>query len=764
MKRHAAALALFAAVLAIGVAVHADFGISWDEPIQRSYGRTVANYVFKGQDGLFRDSNRVYGSAYELVLLAFERVRRARDGPEIFAARHLFNFLTFWVSLIFFYRLAIRGAGEAGLAPTAGSPVASVLVCLALVLSPTLFGHAFFNSKDLPFLSAFVIAVWSLVRMLERPTAARALVHAIASGWLIAVRIPGILILALTAAGVVYCVLRSEPRHRARRVTTFGMYSIVTALCVWGLWPTLWRDPIASFWHALQTMSRYPWDQMVLYRGALVPATGLPWHYAPIWISISTPLTYLAAFGVGVVAMVRHWLSERRRQEPTAGAFQLIVLAWFLAPLVSVIVLGSVLYDAWRQLFFVYPALLLIGMYGVVAAARVARERWPSRPVRLVVMAAAALAIVDVAGVLRFMIRSHPHSHVYFNAFTGGVSGARFRYELDYWGVSYRAGLEAMLRHDGSALIPFVAAGAWNAQALPFADRQRLMEVKSLDHAKYFLGAYRMALEEYPYPNVIHRVEVDGVPILTVAVIHPELSLTTLSTPEVVEVLERNSSRRDDGGLASRAAIEAGLRTWLERFVRDARRLDISIAGADEQVRRGQLERVTIRIEDAEAGDFKSGKPGIPAALLELAVDNAVVDLTELAAGEMRLVHADEGRITALELDAGAINQSLQGRSDDLRRLRIAFDNGLIRADWQESTPMQALIRFWSGPDPWKPDSENLMFEVEEFRVSGWRVPGAGLLPWLGGISSPLISPDRVRARVRIGPVRIAGGKLSVGR
>jgi hypothetical protein len=55
------------------------------------------------------------------------------------------------------------------------------------------------------------------------------------------------------------------------------------------------------------------------------------------------------------------------------------------------------------------------------------------------------------------------------------------------------------------------------------------------------------------------------------------------------------------------------------------------------------------------------------------------------------------------------------------------------------------------------------MFDVEEFRVSGWRVPGAGLLPLLGGISSPLIDPERVKARVTLGPVRIEGGKLRVG-
>jgi hypothetical protein len=546
------------------------------------------------------------------------------------------------------------------------------------------------------------------------------------------------------------------------------VYLIATPVCVWLLWPTLWRDPVGSFWHALQTMSRFPWDQRVLYRGALIPATDLPWHYAPVWIAITTPLAYLAAFAAGVPATLARWMREWRRPAPPSGAFELVVLGWLFVPVVSVIALGSVLYDAWRQLFFVYPALLLIAMHGGMWIARTARERWHALPVRAAALAALALAAIDVAGVLRFTIAAHPHAHVYFNSLAGGVAGARFRYEMDYWGVSYRAGLEAMLRHDGGALVPYLAAdpvGVWSAQALPYGERQRLRPVESLDHAKYFVGAYRLQQTEYAFPDAVHQVRVAGVPILTVALIRPELSLTSMTTPEVVATLERNEREsRDAASSTLRAAIETGLRTWLGRFVRAPAGLDVAMTASDPDLRRGHLERLAIRIAGAEMGDFRSGKPGIPVAALEVEVRNAVIDLAALAGGDLQLVHADEGALTRLELDAAAINRSLESRPDDLRRLRVSFDGGLIRAEWNANTALRTTVRLWSGPDPWKRDSDNLMFEVDELRIAGWRVPGAGLLPMLGGISSPLIDPDRVRARLKIGPVRIDGGKLRIDR
>ena len=153
------------------------------------------------------------------------------------------------------------------------------------------------------------------------------------------------------------------------------------------------------------------------------------------------------------------------------------------------------------------------------------------------------LAVANVLDTGAFMVEAHPHEYVFFNMLVGGLRGARFRYEMDYWGISYRRGLEAIVKYDADPAITVFAAdpsGVWNAGALPYPDRQRLVFVDSLDQAKLSSGAYRLRQEEYRDTNVIHRVEVAGVPILTVAAVHPALSLTPDTVPNVIAARMRN--------------------------------------------------------------------------------------------------------------------------------------------------------------------------------------------------------------------------------
>jgi hypothetical protein len=46
------------------------------------------------------------------------------------------------------------------------------------------------------------------------------------------------------------------------------------------------------------------------------------------------------------------------------------------------------------------------------------------------------------------MVRLHPYQSVFFNRlFGGGLAGAAEKYETDYWGASYKEGIEALVKH-----------------------------------------------------------------------------------------------------------------------------------------------------------------------------------------------------------------------------------------------------------------------------------------------------------------------------
>ncbi len=54
--------------------------------------------------------------------------------------------------------------------------------------------------------------------------------------------------------------------------------------------------------------------------------------------------------------------------------------------------------------------------------------------------------IVEQEGVFFFMIRNHPHQNVYFNELVGGVNGADGKFDMDYWGLSYKQLYEKLLK------------------------------------------------------------------------------------------------------------------------------------------------------------------------------------------------------------------------------------------------------------------------------------------------------------------------------
>jgi len=59
------------------------------------------------------------------------------------------------------------------------------------------------------------------------------------------------------------------------------------------------------------------------------------------------------------------------------------------------------------------------------------RLRFAPAIVAVIFIAGIALPIVDMA-------RLHPYEYTYFNRIGDGVSGARERYMLDYWGLSFK--------------------------------------------------------------------------------------------------------------------------------------------------------------------------------------------------------------------------------------------------------------------------------------------------------------------------------------
>ncbi|MGA7979187.1 MAG: glycosyltransferase family 39 protein, partial [Chromatiaceae bacterium] len=575
--------AFFLAFLLTGLGIYKDYGISWDEPEQQRYGHTVVDYMFTSDRKLITDWDKYHGPAFEILLDGVDRIIGPKDTQQRFRLRHLLNFLLFYFSAWCFYLFCRARFNDWHIA---------LLGCLMLVTCPRIFGQAFYNSKDLPFLSLMIISFLTLQRFGDQKTVKWAILHGLSSGLTVAIRILGLLVPAFTMSWLIGDLLFQDRRRWRQLILTGGIYGAFFFVGMLLFWPILWDGPLYHLWQALKEMSRFPWSGTVVYLGDVVSAANLPWHYIPVWVLLTVPPVYLLLSSLGILSVGRDLLRDLPAFLRTR-ILDLSVMGWVLVPCAMVIVLHSVVYDGWRHLYFIYPGLVFFALLGWTELSKILKSKLSRRTRTWTGRLIASAVALQALAVVSFMVRAHPYEGLYFNSLIGGLPGARFRMEMDYFGLSYRSALEALANYDKSPRITvFVeqAPAVFDAAFLEPKDYSRLVFVRDAASAMYFLGAYRSRTTDYPYGKAIHTEKVDGVPILSVYKLRdvppaaPLLSMYKL--PEAAapspaareEMLARawRTNLASSSGKSSdelRERVEEGIRQALRGYIRSSRDL-----------------------------------------------------------------------------------------------------------------------------------------------------------------------------------------------
>ena len=525
----------FVGLVALGLVLHGDYGVGWDENNNTQYGRVTLDYVLGRnlQSEYFREPGhywhpvsgqfaRTHGPVVELLLVALGEALGYEDSARQFRMRHICIFLFFVLGALLVFLLGWRALGSWrwGLLGTA-----------LLVLSPRLFAHAFHNSMDIPFFALFTLATYSMVRYLERVTPLTAALHGVACALLIDVRIVGLIVPAITGAFLLVEVLAAPARRvrLGRAALSFVVYLLVLCPLVVLMWPMLWGDPVGNLITSFEVSASDPWSWWEHYFGEEVFGTQVPWHFTPVWIAITTPPLYTLCFGVGLMLLLGAarrglWGGGRRlRQFYVDHRVLLVAICCSVLPLTVVAVLGSTLFNGWRHFYFVYPGFLLLALLGLRGVLRLAGRL---RPVAGRVIRVAVALVLLASGLVTagFMVRSHPHQLCYFNQLVGGPAGARGRFQMGYWGSEYREGLEYLLRKHpkkGHKIVVYISENPmtllpllFNSMILSPTQRSRFHFTNNLHEANYFLTNHCSHVPQYKFIKLWSR-KVDGAEILS---------------------------------------------------------------------------------------------------------------------------------------------------------------------------------------------------------------------------------------------------------
>ena len=124
-----------------------------------------------------------------------------------------------------------------------------------------------------------------------------------------------------------------------------------------------------------------------------------------------------------------------------------------------------------------------------------------------------------------FMVRSHPHQLVYFNAFVGGPERAQASYQIGYWGIEYKEAFDVLLKnlevnteehgiftsHHPNTLIPVI----FNLRLFSQPVRDRFRFVNEQHKARFFFSNHCANIPKYDFEELWSR-RVDGVRVVTI--------------------------------------------------------------------------------------------------------------------------------------------------------------------------------------------------------------------------------------------------------
>lgn len=449
---------LFLIFFLIGVMSYSSYGISIDEPFHRLMGFYWLNHILQFipdaeisksvnlilsniKVSSFEDITRlepndfVYGIIFDTPLALIETLFKIDDPKSYFQIRHLFNFLIFFISSIYFYKILLQRSFYW---------YNSLIGTLFYILSPRIFANSFYNNKDLIFLSLFVISIYYAFKLLKNINIYNSFCFAFFVALSTSSRIIGLVTIIIYSFIFILSFI-SLPNFYIKKIKYLIFIIISYFMVIFILWPYLWLNPIVSFIEALKIFSDYPRYMYLLYEGTYFKTSSLPWHYPIKWIFITTPLIYLIFLGIGLFFILKSIIIKFLNMEENSEGYDfwsniyekldLFIFIFLVAFLFYVIYSETVLYNGWRQLYFLHPLIIYISTLGFSKLQSI-----------FFVNKGKFLFYFSIILYLTFitskMFIMHPYQNVYFNALSGKKVHKNF--DVDYWGLANKRFLESI--------------------------------------------------------------------------------------------------------------------------------------------------------------------------------------------------------------------------------------------------------------------------------------------------------------------------------
>jgi 4-amino-4-deoxy-L-arabinose transferase-like glycosyltransferase len=422
---------------------------------------------------------------------------------------HLYTILLAGLFLWFFFRFAASRLGK----------FAAFLALVFLGTFPRFWGDMHFNVKDVPETVFFSLTLMTYLVWYESPSWKKALTAGVLMGCSIGVKANGIFIpFFLLAAIMPWSVAKQSwldfLGHFRKYYLHYGIMVLVSVGVYILSWPFLYANPFLG-------LKQY-WGPIF----HVATGGGNHWQIGPLLQTVTTmPEIMLIFLGIGLVFVIGRLFRENK-------TFWRLMLVWLIFPILRVSIPGAENFDGIRHFLEFVPAAALVAGFGLERSIHwVAGKQWmPQWSAKLI-----ALTLI-LANLFQIYFVFYPYLHLYYNQFTGGLSGAKDQFlgreATDYWAGSYRPGMEWLNENapPNSKLVVLVANWVAYIEA-PVLLRSDIQIVNSMPDGPemqaspepyYIMFILRAGLgnaeDEVEYTmnrgTLVHQIVVDQVPVL----------------------------------------------------------------------------------------------------------------------------------------------------------------------------------------------------------------------------------------------------------
>lgn len=541
---------IFLIYLTIGIATITHYGINWDEPAHFMRGQVFLRFLLTGKKDYaqlpeidVKSYKQDYGyefvdkntgiitrrSIYQpdwSILFYTEDIEKHGSHPAFSDIASALTNQIFFINLgiapdVFSYNYYVVFVAALLIAvtyywmrKTFGSFAALVSI-LSLALFPVFWAESHNNVKDIPEAVFYSLATFFFYEAVVSRKKKYIWLFALVGGMAFATKfnflfvIPTIALWFVARYFILYRVKHFDSADFLRNNRSFLLTFLAVPLVIVAIWvftfPPAWFQPkllLASFSY---------------YKTVGTTTVGTFSLYPIYYLLFTTPPMVLIFALVGIFTPFFKKIEKKQKDA------YLLVLFWFLIPIIRVMLPGTAIYGGIRQIIEYVPALAILAGIGASYIVTWLHGR-AIQPLQLLVV----LSFIPLALTL---IRLHPNEGVYFNSFIGGLKGAK-EHDIPDWGQTlgnpHRQGIKWINEHveKGAKLalnfeywsnLPhiWVRNDIMYNSTFKSGPARKGEYVMSVTNKSDFMEWYRAKYYE-TFINPVYQVKVDGVPLLKV--------------------------------------------------------------------------------------------------------------------------------------------------------------------------------------------------------------------------------------------------------